>query len=316
MLLGDLSKKGLIQVEPFILSNTQYLAIVGSTAHGVADTSVRSKPSDWDIQGFCIPPKDYIFPHLRNEILNFGTRGPNFHEYEKHHVFDKEAQNGVGRQYDLKIYSIVKYFDLGLSGNPNILDSLFTPEECVIHGTIAGRMVRDNRKLFVSKLVWNSFRGYAFGQLKKMTDRKAKGARVEIIERYGYDCKFASHVIRALDEGQQLMETGEMNIQRAKEVMKSIRRGEWKLEEIIDWAKNKANELDIAFTNCKLPERPDEEEVKKLLIRCIEEHYGSLSNVLHQPDWSMRALRELDDVLGKYRGKMYGERSKPWWKFW
>ena len=48
---------------PFIENSVQYEVIMGSVAHGVSDDN-----SDMDIYGFCIPSKDYIFPHLREPI--------------------------------------------------------------------------------------------------------------------------------------------------------------------------------------------------------------------------------------------------------
>lgn len=318
MILDRLRKKGLISPPSFVLSNCQFLTIIGSVAYGVADTAVKIKLSDNDVYGFCIPPKDYMFVQLRGEIPGFGTRGPSFDEYIKHGVVDPDGNGGTGQEWDFTIFNIIKYFDLCMDGNPNMIDTLFTREEHVLHCTTIGRMFRDNRKLFISKRIWNTFRGYSMGQMKKMTDRTAKGARVEIINKFGYDVKFAYNIIRGFDEVHQLMETGEMDIQRAKEVMKSIRRGEWKIEEVVDFAKKKCAELDVAYTNCKLPEHPPELEIKQLLIQCLEEHYGSLSSVIQQPNWSIEALTKIDMLLDQYRGRLAESsvRKKPWWKFW
>lgn len=75
------------------------------------------------------------------------------------------------KEWDLSIFNIVKYFELLRENNPNMIDSLFTPENCVIHCTQIGRMVRDNRRLFLSKKCWKKFRGYAHASLKKANDK-------------------------------------------------------------------------------------------------------------------------------------------------
>lgn len=78
------------------------------------------------------------------------------------------------KEWDLQIFNIVKYFELCRQNNPNMIDSLFTPENCIVHCTQVGRMVRDKRRLFLSKECWVKFRGYAHSQLHKMEDKETK----------------------------------------------------------------------------------------------------------------------------------------------
>lgn len=125
MILDKLEKKGLITPPSFLTSNTHYLTIMGSHAYGVADTSVKvSKMPDMDLYGFCMPPKDVIFPHLRGEIPGFGTPGQRFDQWQKHHVFDEDAHGGKGQEWDFQVFNIVKYFELCRDNNPNMIDSV------------------------------------------------------------------------------------------------------------------------------------------------------------------------------------------------
>lgn len=80
-----------------------------------------------------------------------------------------------GKQYDFQIFSIVKYFQLCMENNPNMLDSLFTPVNCVIHSTQIGNLVRENRKMFLHKGCWPKLKGYAFSQLHKASIKEYKG---------------------------------------------------------------------------------------------------------------------------------------------
>lgn len=286
-------------------TNTMFLTIMGSHAYGVADTSVHDSMPDYDIYGWSIPPKSILFPHINGHIRGFGPEPPNFEQYQIHHVLDQEALNGKGKEYDLQIFSIVKYFELCRQGNPNMIDSLFTPENCVIHCTQVGRLVRDNRKMFVSKEVWAKFRGYCMSQMKKMDNKEPIGKRKKIVEKHGYDTKYGYHLIRLLDEVQQLMENGEMNLQRAKESMKSVRRGEWSLEDLKKWVHEKEKELDIAYTNCNLPAKANTDKLKQLLINCLEIHYGSLSQCINETGWAEKSLRDIDSLLNNVRSKLY-----------
>ena len=151
--IQQLTKRGLISPPSFLPQNVHYETLMGSIAYGVAGDA-----SDTDIYGFCIPQKDNIFPHLKGEILGFGTQTKRFEQYQQHHVIDKDNK----KEYDLTIYSIIKYFQLCLENNPNILDSLFTPQFCVLHITQVGNLVRENRKLFLHRGCWPKFKGYSF----------------------------------------------------------------------------------------------------------------------------------------------------------
>jgi len=309
MLLQKLESRGLISPPAFIPSNTMYLSIMGSHAYGVADTSVKDKIADYDHIGFCIPPKNLIFPNLDGYVPGFGEdkkfeEKQLWGEWIQHHVLDESAR----KEYDFTIYSIVKFFELLRQNNPNIIDTLYAPINCVVHTTNVGTMVRDNRQLFLSKLAWKKYRGYAQKQLHKMESKEAEGSRVEIIEKFGYDVKFAYNIVRLLDEAEQILMTGDINLQQAREQMKAIRRGDWTPEEIRQWYMSKEKSLEAAYVSCKLPERPDETKVRKLLLECLEEHYGSLSAVVGQPDWAIDALRKYDELSMQIRSKLGGHK--------
>ncbi len=301
-----LIEKGLANDAPsFLKANIHYETIMGSHAYGVADTSVKDKVPDFDVYGFAIPPKELIFPHLAGHIPNFGPTPPSFEQYIRHHMFDADANGGVGKEWDLQILNIVKFFELCRGNNPNMIDSLFTHESCVLHCTQIGRMVRDNRRLFLSKLCWKKFRGYAMSQLKKMNDKNPIGGRLEIIEKFGYDVKFAYHIIRLFDEAEQVLLEGDIDLQRSRDVMKAIRRGEWTAEEVRAWAVEKDKALEVAYTNCKLPIEPPVEPLRQLLTNCLEQHYGSLGDCLTEIGWAENALRQMDSVFDSFRTKLY-----------
>jgi predicted nucleotidyltransferase len=294
-----LKESGLISPPSFLPYNVHYETIMGSVAYGVS-----SDTSDMDVYGFCIPPKEMIFPHLTGEIFGFGTQLKRFEQYQQHHIVDKSAIAGAGRVYDLTIYSIVKYFQLCMENNPNMIDSLFTPANCVLHITKVGNMVRENRHIFLHKGAWHKFKGYAYSQLHKMTTKDPIGRRVEIIEKFGYDVKFAYHVIRLLNEVEQILIEGDIDLQRNREQLKSIRRGEWKESEIREYFANKERDLEKLYLESKLPHSPNEAQIKKLLVECLEEHYGSLEDAIVSPDKAVTALREIQAILDKIKHLM------------
>ena len=364
-----LTKKGLIQPPRYVLANIQYETLTGSVAYGVANTGDQEEISDWDIYGFCIPFKDMIFPHLKGEISGFGRQQQRFEQYQKHGIKDVTT----GKEYDLTIYSIVKFFQLCMENNPNMIDSLFTPQRCVLYSSQVANLMREHRKLFLCKKSWFKFKGYSYSQLHKLKNKiireyldfceengvdykdlpierleaelarrgtidaeapvnpfnypdpllgplhtadiqrlkallkQCLGAgkkitrRVESIKKYGYDVKFAYHVVRLLNEVEQIMVEHDLDLQRNREQLKSIRRGEWKLEEIEDYFTRKEAELEKVYSNSTLRHKPEEARIKQLLLNCLEMHFGSLNDAIIKDVSALNLVQDIEEVLSRYR---------------
>jgi len=301
-------------------NNIHYEVIMGSTAYGVSDDT-----SEMDIYGFTMPPKHILFPYSDGgHIFGFGKKPENFEQFQQHHIIDK----GRGKEYDISIYNIVKFFNLCMENNPNMVDALFVPTRCVLHSTAIANHVRDNRKLFLSKRVWHKFKGYAFSQLHKMKNKWVKdfvnlcdawnvpydmplketldrmkeqdatdeertrmllvinkietggkrSKRIPLIAKHGFDTKFAYHVVRLIDECQQILEEGDLDLTRSREHLKAIRRGEVPENDVIQYFDNKVLSLENSYNTSKLPYSPDEEAIRALLMECIESHYGNIEN--------------------------------------
>ena len=290
-----LTDRGLVRPPKFLPNSVQYETIMGSMAYGVSSDS-----SDMDIYGFCVPEKDMVFPHLRGEIPGFGSQHQRFEQWQEHHFLDKDALGGKGRTYDFTIYSIVKYFQLCMENNPNMIDSLFTPHTCVLHSTRIGSLVRENRRLFLHKGAWHKFKGYSYQQVHKMNSKEPPiGKRRELVETYGFDVKYAYHVVRLLDEVEQILTEGDLDLHRNREQLKAIRRGEWSKEDILNHFTRKERELETLYTSSKLPHSPDEAAIKQLLLDCLEMHYGSLADCVVNVDAATQALRDIQAILDR-----------------
>lgn len=246
----------------WIVDNIQYLTIMGSHAYGTA-----TKNSDWDVYGFTIPPKEYVFPNIING-------------FEKPLVFNQfegQFKEGVkSKHLDFTIYNITKYFSLVMQNNPNMLDSLFTKPNCELFVTSIGRLVKDNRKLFLHKGMYHRFKGYSFSQLKKIRtkpDDRISSERKANIEKYGFDLKFAIHLFRLLLEVEQLLTTGDLDLTRDREQLKLIAKGFYSLDEVHDWFKKTEVSLEQVYQNSKLPYGPRIKEIRKLLLTCLNTFY-------------------------------------------
>lgn len=349
----------LINPPPFVVEHVQYETIMGSEAYGVSSNS-----SDRDVYGFCIPPRDVVFPHTAGHIPGFGKKPTPFNQWEQHHIaVPGEVVDGEPREYDFSIYSIVRYFQLCLENNPNMIDSLFTPQRCVLFETPIAKRVREKRCIFLQTGSYYKFSGYAASQLKKIRSKETVqfvqlcrelnldpmtlttahleammtvngqwpwpheaeykqlfgllrtaekrggwGKRLERVAEHGYDTKFAYHVVRLMDECDQILRYGDIDLTRDRERLKAIRNGEWPLDRLEAHFAGADKAMRELYTDnpVGLPEHADQNEaaVKALLLECLEEHWGSLGGVVEQSDRLVQALREVRDVVDKVRGQL------------
>lgn len=125
----------------FVKKNTIYETVVGSTCYGL-----NTPESDIDIKGICIPPKEYYFGLERFEQQELG----------KDHV----------------IYALNKFVNLAKDCNPNIIEMLYVDDKFIRKMDKYGKMLRDNRHLFLSTKARHTFSGYAFAQLKRIKNHR------------------------------------------------------------------------------------------------------------------------------------------------
>lgn len=345
--------KKIAHCPPWLPDNIHLEVMMGSVAYGVSADS-----SDTDLYGFAIPLKDDVFPHLRGMIPGFDSP-QRFQQWQEHHLFSPDDLGGKGRSYDCSIYNIVDFFRLCMDNNPNMVDSLFVPESCVLHITRIGQMVRDNRRLFLSKACFSRFRGYAYQQLHKAKNKaesdemkailnfedkhkiphsitmvevsdelslrsscdEAEGAKIhpdtevlrewmrlmevgmaktkrfEGVKIHLTDTKFLYHVVRLLDEVEQILETGDLDITRSREQMKAVRRGEMSEQDVRELFEVKSKTLEALYERCTLPWAAPKDQIRELLLNCLEAHYGSLANAIVRQDQSVNLLRQIHDLL-------------------
>ena len=290
-----LKDKGLIQPPKWLPNNIIFEGMTGSIAYNVSNDS-----SDIDLIGFCMPPKEVLFPHLAGEISGFGTQSPRFEQFQQHHIVSPEKT----RTYDITIYNIVKFFQLAMENNPNMVDAVFLPRRCILYSNEIYEIMRENRKLFLHKGCWHKFRGYAYSQIHKMKTgaNKANPVRQESIEKFGYDVKFGYHVVRLVLECEQILVEHDLDIERNSEILKSIRRGEWTLLQLEDWFAKKEKSLEEVYHSSTLQYVPDEAAIKSVLMECLEAWYGDnlfQSQVIAIPQDNL--LDEMLKLLEKYK---------------
>jgi len=147
--------------------------------------------------------------------------------------------------------------------------------------------------------------------LKKLTDEKLlqyhdlyksmvnKSNRAEGTKINGVDRKFLYHVVRLLGEVEQLLSTGDMDLQQDKERLKAIRNGKWTIKQIKEFFEAKEKDLEALYHSSELPYSPREDEVKALLIQCLEMHYSDITDIIVPQNRIETALRRIKEIVDK-----------------
>lgn len=271
-IIQKLDRKGFLTGAKSWVLEPELEVIMGSAAYGVSGND-----SDIDLYSMCIPSKEIVFPHLRGYVAGFGPKPETFDPWQRHHIKVEEGTKQE-KEYDLTSYGIVDFFRLAAENNPNMIDALFVPDRCISYKTDIGGVVRDNRRMFLHKGSFPKFRGYAYTQMRQIREKQPTGKRLELVEQFGYDTKFAYHCIRLADECRQILMTGNLDLEANREELKAIRRGEWTLEYFESEVQRRLQTLDQLYLDSKLPQETDWKALNKILMVCLEIKFGSLAS--------------------------------------
>ncbi len=202
---------------------------------GSISYGTNDENSDIDIRGVCIPSESVLLG-----LENFEQK-----------VYSEE---------DTVIFSLKKFVNLALQNNPNILELLWVNPEHIIYTDYWGRDLLAIRDLVLSKRVYKTYGGYAHSQLKKMYNNKNNSM------------KHAMHLIRLLKMGAEILRFGTVQTYRPDraELLK-VKKGEYSMEEINNWAKSLGEDLEEAFKETSLPDKPNYNQINDWLVNMHKE---------------------------------------------
>lgn len=135
-----------------------FRGIVGSHAFGT-----NTETSDKDIAEIFVCDKD--------DLLGFN--------YKEHDDIDKDNRR----------YEVGKFIKLLMNGNPNMLEILYLPEDCVLIKEPEFEMIQKMSRTFITKQLFHTFVGYANTQInkaqglnKKINWEKEKTIRKDVLD--------------------------------------------------------------------------------------------------------------------------------------
>lgn len=102
--------------------------------------------------------------------------------------------------------------------------------------------------------------------------RERNPVRAELEARFGYDTKHASHLIRLMRSGLELVEAGELLVKRSDaSELKSIRDGAMSYDQVVEEAQRLERQMREALEASPLPVKPDDEAIDGLLVRVLRD---------------------------------------------
>jgi uncharacterized protein len=237
--------------------------VVGSGVHGIAIEGT----DDHDEMGVFIEPPEHVL----------GLREP-----LKHYVFRTQpegARSGPG-DTDLTIYSLRKYLRLATKGNPTALLPLYAPAESLLVVTPLGEELRALAPAMLSQRAVHRFLGYMNSQRERLVGNKGLPNRPELVARYGYDVKYASHALRLAYQGLELMRDGRLTLpmpERERERVLRVKRGDVpEMADALDEIARVQAQIEdhLATGSSPLPAEPELPVISEWAVGAHRRHWG------------------------------------------
>ena len=224
--------------------NIIFLVIAGSHAYGLS-----TPDSDIDVRGVAIETPEVLFG-----------------------LDDFDSYNDTST--DTVIYSLKKFVQLTMKGAPNMLELLYTRPEDVIYASSLGKLLLENRDLFVSKRIYSTIRGFTTNSLRRLEK--------DILDNPKKANKDAMHLIRLYREGIEALETGSFITYQNESIseLMDIRNGKYthgnKLDlKFYEYVAKLETELEDAYQRSNvLSEMVDKNKLNNLMIQMYFEKYG------------------------------------------
>jgi len=182
-----------------------YKVRVGSHSYG---TNIEGSDEDFKM----------IYLQKAEDVLNYGY------------------QEQVNLTKDSTAYELKRFIELCCTGNPTMLELLYSPEDCIIYKHPIFDTILENKGKFLSKSCKWSFGGYAISQIEKAKglNKKINWEKDKIIRKNPIDFCYI-----VLDEKTAILD-------KSVELGERVKQGVYPLK---DWLKRKDyNQTDLLIT--------------------------------------------------------------------
>jgi predicted nucleotidyltransferase len=120
------------------------------------------------------------------------------------------------------------------------------------------------KKYDTAKREWKSYQNW---------QNSRNDARFQLERKFGYDTKHASHLVRLMRMGYEIVSTGEVHVWRPDhEELLAIRRGAWSYDQVVAYAEEMERKIAAAEPDSPLPNVPERGFLDRLCQDVIAEY--------------------------------------------
>lgn len=228
---------------------------VGSTLHG---TAVDDGLEDLDLMAIVIERPE--------QFVGFGPTDTWIQRTKPQGVRSEAGD------VDLAVYGLRKFLHLALKGNPTIILAFFAPLRFLHRYDYRGLELQALHPRIISRQVFQPFRGYMKQQHERLLGLRGQRnvTRPELVDRYGYDTKYASQIIRLAFQGEELLLTGQLTLPlptEQREVVVGVRTGKHTLAGVSELIIDAEQRLEAAYANSPIRLWPDRDFIQTWMLR-------------------------------------------------
>ncbi len=192
-----------------------------------------------------------------------------------------DREKNTANDVDVTMYSLHRWGELMMKGNPAIVHFLYARNEHPSFDTWNTHILR-HRESLLSKKAAQQYLGFANSQRMRLTGERGMGRhgqRPDLIEKFGFDTKFAMHYIRLLYECRELLKDHYLTLPRPqpeRQYLIDIRSGKYTQEEVFAAGRELAIECESLLPSSTLPEEVDASHISKLIASAYLSHWRNL----------------------------------------
>jgi len=237
----------------------------GSNLHGLSVPGA----DDRDEVGICIEDLDAAMGFTPFEQFIYRTAA----EREGRH--DAPSQAG---DLDLTIFSLRKFLRLAMQGNPQIIQCFFVPQPLCVSCDARGAKLQELAPLVVSRQAGHRYLGYLEAQRQRLLGERGqkKVNRPELEAKFGFDTKYAMHILRLGFQGVELLSTGRLTLPMAEKdraFVYATRLGQVPMQDVLTKAGELETQIKDLLDDAPVPAEPAREELQSWMTAMYFENW-------------------------------------------
>jgi predicted nucleotidyltransferase len=245
-------------VDEKVIENIGYVAPAGSILFGT-----NNQDSDRDYRGIVIPTKEEIY-------------GLKSFEFSK--IAEGKGGINLKNDLDIELYSLKKFFNGLIDGNPIEMEMLFVPEITMVKKDEILNEIFERKYEFISKKFIHRYLSMNIGFVKKIDSIPSNlknPLSKKRIENFGFETKNASKALQHLYLLDEYLETSNLILfRKEKQKLLDIKNGKYQKSEIVEEINFLTRKIEEKKEFSQIPIKPDYNSVNGMYVNVVKKILG------------------------------------------